>query len=71
MREDLPTEILSCEIIKTERDTAMSKRFFLVKIQMKKNDDKYFSLRMRAEDKQTILDMLENSAYAISVEELQ
>ena len=71
MRGDLPTEILSCEIIKTERDTAMSKRFFLVKIQMKKNDGKYFSLRMRAEDKQTILDMLENSAYAISVEELQ
>ena len=49
----------------------MSKRFFLVKIQMKKNDGKYFSLRMRAEDKQTILDMLENSAYSISVEELQ
>ena len=49
----------------------MSKRFFLVKIQMKKNDGKYISLRMRAEDKQTSLDMLENSAYAISVEELQ
>ena len=26
MREDLPTEILSCEIIKTERDTAMNYR---------------------------------------------
>ena len=48
----------------------MSKRFFLVKIQMKKNDNKYISLRMRAEDQQTLLDMFENSAYAISVEEI-
>ena len=48
----------------------MSKRFFLVKIQMKKNDGKHLSLRMRADDKQMILDMLENSAYAISVEEI-
>ena len=48
----------------------MRRKYFLVKIQMKKTDGKHLSLRMRADHKQMILDMLENSAYAISVEEI-
>jgi len=48
----------------------MRRKYFLVKIKKNRDDDGHISLHMRAKDKEMILDMLENSAYAISVEEI-